>query len=190
MAVKGRGTCLIPRANGTPCGRQILDGEPGGTVLLGMAGGVHGHKRCADDWLQRKQATEREKVRESMVQRIDQAGPGGPLGPPRDALLGGVPLAEQVANEEAKKDALAAASAVAGVRSVADVPFDEGTGETVVDPATYPATFGQVHSSLTKEEHDELEAYKARLLAKRKPPPADLTFDVPPGATKATLHFQ
>jgi len=166
--VKGIGACLIPNDKGFPCGTQIQEGEPIGTVILAAGGPVVGHRKCADGFQQRKQAEQRERVAATMVKRQDQAGPGGALGPERDALMGGIPLAEQVARNEAEKNkvSLGEAVAAAGVRSVAEIPFDEEAGESAVDPATY----SEVHDGLTPAEQLELETYKARLLAKRRPP--------------------
>jgi len=166
--VKGMGPCLIPNAKGFPCGRQINEGAPIGTVIAGIGAPLVGHRECAAAFQQRKQNEQREKVAAAMVKRVDQAGPGGALGPERDALLGGIPLAEQIARQEAQKEQanLGEAAAAAGVRSVAEIPFDDEAGTSAVDPATYT----QVHEGLTASEQRELEAYKARLLAKRKPP--------------------
>lgn len=98
--IKGLGVCLIPGEDGTPCGRQIEEGEPIGTVIHG--GPQVGHKRCANAFYIRKQDEERQK-REDMVKIGKQQGPGGSIGDPAtypDALASGsVPL-EKKAEED------------------------------------------------------------------------------------------
>lgn len=95
-SIKGRGPCPIPGENNLPCGRQILEGEPSGTITAGTAFSPHsmaGHKRCADAWYARKQQQERERNM-AVVQRINQDGPSGAVNPNTavDAVSGSIPL--------------------------------------------------------------------------------------------------
>lgn len=99
-SIKGRGPCPIPGENNLPCGRQILEGEPSGTITAGTAFSPHsmaGHKRCADDWYARKQQKERERNM-AVVQRINQDGPSGAVNPSTavDAVSGSIPLERPV----------------------------------------------------------------------------------------------
>lgn len=92
MEVKGRGICLIPDGAGIPCGKQIEDGAPGGTVMS-PTGALHGHKPCADGWYSRKAQQERLQ-REAMVKLAKQGEPGGfvDVTKAEDAVIGSTPL--------------------------------------------------------------------------------------------------
>lgn len=96
--VQGVGTCLAPQANGLPCGKQIADGEPIGTIVINpIVGGIVVHRHCADAYEARKREKEAVKLGK-------QAGPGGPIDPSsfQDALAyGSVPL---VPEEKASKE--------------------------------------------------------------------------------------
>ena len=58
-----------------PCSSQIEDGEPIRTLTLPFGGTVVGHKRCVDAYESRKN----KELDDTMVKRVDQAGPGGPV---------------------------------------------------------------------------------------------------------------
>ena len=125
---KGIGTCLVP-VNGIPCGRQIEDGESIRNLTLPYGGAIVGHKQCVDSYEANKQKEN------DMVQRVDQGSPGGPVDmrTAKDALLGSVPL---VPKEEAHTgpSSLSEVPMPDGVRSVAEVPFEEPAAEPVSVP--------------------------------------------------------
>lgn len=87
--VKGMGSCLIPNKQGIPCGNQIEEGEPIGTVML-PGGPVVGHKRCSNSFYARKQQSERERMNDMV--KIAKQGAGGVVGPYEDAVIGSTPL--------------------------------------------------------------------------------------------------
>jgi hypothetical protein len=88
------GVCLIPNDKDVPCGRQIEEGEPIGTVILNRTPLI-GHRACAHGFHSRTQAVEREK-RVASMKIGKQSGPGGSIGDPDkypDALaFGSKPL--------------------------------------------------------------------------------------------------
>ena len=88
----GLGACLITKDDGLPCGLQIGEGEPIGTVVIGT-GPVVGHRNCADAFM-----TRRKKV----VQIGKQQGPGGVVDPTTftEGILGSTPLVKEVKTEE------------------------------------------------------------------------------------------
>lgn len=120
---KGLGTCLVPKANGQLCSRQIAEGEPIGTVKLGVQHFV-GHKACADGFRQRQEE-------KNVVKRVDQAGPGGAvdMSQARDATLGSIPLEQSpnpvsVSNDPPQDDSTQA-PVPEEVTSAAEVPLEE-----------------------------------------------------------------
>jgi hypothetical protein len=85
-ADRGMGSCLIAGANGIPCGLQIEEGAPIGTVMS-PGGPLVGHKDCAAAYEQRK--------REQMVKIGRQQGPGGAIPGPeqyKEGIQGSIPL--------------------------------------------------------------------------------------------------
>lgn len=117
--VKGMGSCAIPQANNLPCGGQIQEGEPIGTVIAGFANEpMIGHKRCADAYNMRKR-------QETQVKIGKQGGPGGSIGDPQnypDALaFGSVPLEK----EEPPAPDLAAMPMPEGVKPLSELPMDD-----------------------------------------------------------------
>jgi hypothetical protein len=130
--VRGMGPCGIPRENGLPCGRQIQDGEPVGTITQGTVynpQSTTGHKACADAFHQRVQQRERERNM-AMVQRINQSGPGGAVNPndAYDAVQGSIPLAKA---EEPKAPGTIVGDMSNGAHFLGDLPEDASPAEAV-----------------------------------------------------------
>lgn len=134
MATKGLGACLIAGDNGLPCGRQISEGEPIGTVAVGHPPNpIVGHKKCADAWALRKQ---REK--DDMVRIGKQQGPGGSIGDPAsydDGIQGSIPL-----EKPEPLPSLAEVKMPEGVQSLAELPFVPPKASVSVDGRPYPLT--------------------------------------------------
>lgn len=88
MTVMGMGVCMIPKENDIPCGRQITEGEPIGSVVIGPGNVVVGHKRCGDGFNMRK------KEKADMVKIARQQGAGGPVDmtTAEDMVYGSIPL--------------------------------------------------------------------------------------------------
>jgi hypothetical protein len=140
--IKGAGPCPIPKENGLPCGLQIQEGDPRGTVSMGTAHSpqsVSGHKRCADAYYARKMSQERERNL-SMVQRINQDGPGGAVDPSKafNPVEGSVPLEkpEPTPMHQADPSAPLPGTPIQGDMSqgahfIGDVPEDASPGEAV-----------------------------------------------------------
>lgn len=155
--IKGMGACLVPNDEGKPCGRQIAEGEPIGTVMA-ASGPIVGHRKCADAFHARKQQQERES-RNSMVKDIKQAGAGGPLdfAGAKDTIMGSIPL-EKSPNSSSDLNELTKA---AGIPSIADVPMEDEM------PPVEHAKAGNATLGLTPEEMAELDAYKQKLIDSR-----------------------
>lgn len=101
---QGMGSCMIPVGeNGYPCGKQIEEGEPIGSVLVGMGSRI-GHKRCKDAFYARRA----QEAKDAVAKNIKQAGPGGPvnLAGGEDAIMGSIPLVppEKEPVEEPEED--------------------------------------------------------------------------------------
>lgn len=143
---KGLGTCLIPKANGQLCSKQIAEGEAIGTVIVGVTPLV-GHKDCASNFTQRQADKKKEQ---SVVKRVDQSGPGGAvdMSQAKDATLGSIPLEKSpnpvsVSNDPPQEPpslSLAETPLPEGVKSVTEVPFTETPKDTwaVGRPAPIP----------------------------------------------------
>jgi hypothetical protein len=139
-ADQGMGNCLIPGADGLPCGKQINEGEAIGTIVLG--GPRVGHKKCSDAYHARVQEAEREK-RLNMVKRLDQGGPGGAVvySSERDAIMGSIPLDHKPGDplppdvpqphDGPDPSLLSGLAAAAGVANIANVPMDATPDEAV-----------------------------------------------------------
>lgn len=159
------GSCLIPKENGSYCGKQIQEGEPIGTIGLGTPPQpVIGHKACADDYERRAEAT---------VKIGRQQGPGGPIGDPSgydDALaFGSVPLEKPESPEPAPE--LNQVRMPEGVRPLSELPMDD----EVVNPQVRQYVTGQVpETGLTHHEREVMEAFRTggaeavRVLEERK----------------------
>ena len=163
--VQGMGVCLIP-TDGIPCGRQIEEGEPIGTLALPFGGTVVGHKACVDGYTAQK---EQEKD-DTMVKRVDQAGPGGPVDMTKatDALVGSVPLEQGSSKEDPVKQALRVTQGVAdtfvgdqptpdwgeGVRPVAEVPLGSPPPEAQL-PENQPWLLRKFTPTKNDEDEDE-----------------------------------
>jgi hypothetical protein len=158
---------------GQVCGRQIQDGEPGGTIIPPGQQPIHGHKHCADRWHGEKVAKER-KEREAMVQKITQP-PGGPVDP-RQAegmVTGSVPLdtpksSPPVGADKITEEHLNAlgVQGYEGVRPASEVPFEEDhpavtTTNDTAGHATVPPEFNTVRSTL-EQRKEEAWAHQAR----------------------------
>jgi hypothetical protein len=204
--VKGMGACLIAKDTGLPCGGQIQEGEAIGTVIS-PGGPLIGHKKCADDFHARKAAAEREK-RSSVVQKMTQNGPGGPVDPrtATDMLASGsVPL-EKVPGRPLEKpeNPISAPGNIEGaVAFIGDLPEEASPDEAVAfvgggtswgnqPTMTLSPTFAD---DLTAEEADELERHRQHLLANRRAAFAgihaiavDLS-NIPEGATVLQLNL-
>jgi hypothetical protein len=185
MAVdKGMGSCLIPRENGYPCGGQIQEGEPIGTVMGQMAPPpaaavpLVGHRRCADAFMSR----EREKA--NMVKKYNQAGPGGAMDTahPEDLVIGSLPLEK---TERPPADRLERTQMPPGVRPLSELPF-EGP-QDVAQPL------------LTDDDRAKLDAYRQTLeqeaqmrLVQENPITHTVTLDlseVPPEASLLQINI-
>jgi hypothetical protein len=120
--VQGIGTCLIPREGGVPCGNQIEDGEPIRTLVLMTGGALVGHKKCVEDYEQRK------NEENSVVKRVDQQGPNGPVDmtQAKDGIIGSFPL-------DQKLD-----TAAAEAEPERPPAPDQGWGEDVIPVASLP----------------------------------------------------
>lgn len=119
----GMGVCLIYIAPNRPCGRQIQEGEPIGTVVL-AGGPVVGHKKCADNFRPAFAAVA--NAGGHPVKLGKQGGPGGAIPGPEgydQAIAGSIPL-ESVTMPE-------------GVKSLADLPMD-GEPAAPVEAAPLP----------------------------------------------------
>lgn len=136
--IKGMGVCLVPNDKGLPCGNQIEEGSPVGTVMLESGPSV-GHKRCTDGHYARKMQAEREK-RENLVKLAKQGGPGGAvdMSQAEDAIENPTPL---VKPEEVKSES-----------------------RPLVVEQLYPTAEPQ---SLTDDEQGAMDAYKQKLLDAR-----------------------
>lgn len=137
--IKGMGVCLVPNDKGLPCGNQIEEGSPVGTVMLASGPSV-GHKRCTDGHYARKMQAEREN-RENMVKLAKQGGPGGAvdMSQAEDAIENPTPL---VKPEEVKSES-----------------------RPLVVEQLYPTAEPQ---SLTDDEQAAMDAYKQKLLGERR----------------------
>lgn len=120
MDVKGLGVCLIPKENGQLCSRQIEEGEPIGTVVVGVTP-FTGHHACAQAYEGRKAA----KKETGMVKRVDQQGPGGAVDMTTgtDAVMGSTPLEKSPGSED--KPDLSSVPMPPGVTPITDLPFEE-----------------------------------------------------------------
>lgn len=130
--VKGAGPCPIPRENGLPCGRQIGEGEPRGTITQGNAFNPQsqsGHKHCADAWWERKRAVERER-NTAMVQRINQR-PDGAVNPSDafDPVQGSVSLDKDDTKEPTRPQIVGDMSQ--GAHFIGDLPEDAAPEDAV-----------------------------------------------------------
>lgn len=133
--IKGMGPCAIPQDNGLPCGRQINEGEPVGTIAKGSAFNplpMVGHKRCADAYYQRVQAAEREKNL-AMVQRINQAGAGGPVDNSTafDPVQGSIPLEKPEAPATPVAPGQIIGDMSQGAQFLGDLPEDASPADAV-----------------------------------------------------------
>lgn len=143
---QGMGSCLIQQANGLPCGRQIAEGEPVGTVISG-ATAIVGHKRCADSFTQRK-------MEDQVVKIGKQSGAGGPVDVSTfaDGVMHSTPLETKPGYVAPELPPMPA-----GVRSIAEVPFEEQTQLGT----QHPAEVDQVSSALSKHELAVIQAFRA-----------------------------
>lgn len=133
--IRGMGPCAIPQDNGLPCGRQINEGEPVGTIAKGSAFNplpMVGHKRCADAYYQRVQAAEREKNL-AMVQRINQAGAGGPVDNSTafDPVQGSIPLEKSAVPVTSTTPGQIIGDMSKGAHFIGDVPEGVSPSEAV-----------------------------------------------------------
>lgn len=122
--IKGLGTCPIQRDDGAPCGQQINEGEPIGTVIAGWASApLVGHKRCADAYNARKQE------RDSAMKIGKQQGAGGSIGDPQsypDALaFGSMPLEKTEPESEVQRPELNQVVMPEGVTPLSELPMDD-----------------------------------------------------------------
>jgi hypothetical protein len=134
--IRGIGPCAIPGENGLPCGRQVAEGEPVGTIAKGTAFSplpLVGHRRCADQYYARIQQQEREKNL-AMVQRINQSGPGGAIDPTTafNPVQGSIPLDKQVkAEPKTQAPGTVIGDLSEGAHFIGDVPEDASPDEAV-----------------------------------------------------------
>jgi hypothetical protein len=187
--VAGMGKCTIPgEENDYPCGKQIQEGEPIGTVMIGSQALV-GHKKCADNFYARKAAAER-KVRNSMVKKLNQDGPQGPVdfAHPTDLVQGATTVTTEPKGYDDPRDAAKAA----GAHFLGDLPMDA----TPDDAYRIATGSGEVKDELHDEDAQELEAYRQRLIARRRatetPITHTLTIDlsqVPPEAQMLAINL-
>lgn len=148
--VKGIGVCLVPNEDGVPCGRQVAEGEPIGTVIT-AGKPVVGHRNCANEYHRRQQAQYRTE-REKMVKIGKQEGPGGVIGDPASY-----------------PDALASGSYPLEKKSppVMDTPPSGATHDenSWVEQARWAASLA---ADLTASEQAQLAQYRAELVAQRQ----------------------
>lgn len=182
-SIQGMGPCGIPKADNYPCGKQIQEGESIGTVTT-PGGPVTGHKKCADMFYMRKQASERQE-REAMVKKYNQQGPGGAMDTanPQDLVMGSIPLD--------KPEVPANFTPPPGVNFIGDLPMDASPDDAVnrargvvadqPNPlieqmraeGQHPADVAPAPGYYTDhfyndEERAELEEVHQRLLARRR----------------------
>lgn len=129
MAIaKGMGACMINKADGTPCGMQIQEGEPIGTVMDN--GPRVGHRSCADAF---KFRAEQQTKEDSVVKIGHQDGPGGSVQGP-DAFKQGLAFGsydlekKEVPDDDPVDKAVGGVvkgSVPEGVRPISEVPFDD-----------------------------------------------------------------
>lgn len=131
--VSGRGLCEIPNEKNFPCGQQINDGEPHGSVVT-PHGYKQGHRRCADAFHERKMTTERQERHKAMVKRVDtDAGGAIDWTTQREGIIGSIPL-----EKSPNKPSLAEMTMPAGVRPVSEVPMDEDPLPSTTDAVAAP----------------------------------------------------
>jgi hypothetical protein len=117
--VQGRGLCEIPNEKNYPCGQQINDGEPHGSVVTPQ-GYKQGHRRCADAFHQRKMTKERQERHDAMVKRVDTDAQGAiDWNTARDGVIGSIPL-----EKSPSRPSLSDMTLPEGVRPVSEVPME------------------------------------------------------------------
>lgn len=156
VATEGMGTCLVQQANGIPCGRPIAEGEAIGTVISAGAGPIVGHKRCADNFNQRKRE-------DTMVKIGQQSGAGGPVDVSsfKDGIANPTPLVPVD---------LATVSMPEGVIPISSVPFDDPNESLVESYPPHPervqlgkerpAQVDQATTNLSKHELAVIKAFR------------------------------
>ena len=132
--VKGMGPCQIPKDDGMPCGNQIGEGEPIGSVITPLMGSTIGHRKCAQEFHERKQRKEAQARRDAMVKRVDQDQAGGSINwaSERDGIGGSIPL-ERSPNKTDLNEA---------VHPISSVPMDASPAqatELAIDTPPVPA---------------------------------------------------
>lgn len=153
--VKGLGVCMIPTSTGKPCGKQIQQGEPIGTITNAQRTPIVGHKKCAEAYEMRT------------MKLGKQGGPGGAIDESsyENAIMGSVPL-------EKPAKSLDEVQMPPGVKSLADLPFDEDEAPQAealpprkgAEPAQPTVNF----HGLTPAEHAQVEALRTKLVLSRK----------------------
>lgn len=172
--VKGLGVCMVPTSTGRPCGKQIHQGESIGTIINEHRTPIVGHKKCAEAY-------------ETRTMKLGkQGGPGGAIDDSSysDALVGSIPL-------EKPAKSLEEVQMPPGVKSLADLPFDEDEapkaealpprkrGGVSTEDEPYALRSGDRLSDvlqrggldfqgLTPAEHAQVDALRAKLLLSRK----------------------
>lgn len=178
-SVKGMGSCPITQENGYPCGRQISEGESIGTVIINKAPYV-GHKRCADAY------TLREMQGGNVVKRADQNGPGGSIGPERDALaFGSYPLESKPEPAPPPNARQQYSQLPPGVEPMADDPFEVEALMPLASASVSPHGSISVSGGLTPDELEALEKYRASV----KPTPHVIDLDLSALPPNADLHI-
>lgn len=159
--VKGLGVCMIPTSTGKPCGKQIQQGEPIGTITNAQRTPIVGHKKCAEAYEMRT------------MKLGKQGGPGGAIDDSSysDALVGSIPL-------EKPAQSLEEVQMPPGVKSLADLPFEENDSKATEilpprkrDELRQGPTLSDViqrRSDLTAEEQAKLDDLRDKLLGERK----------------------
>lgn len=182
---RGVGSCLVQKANGYPCGRQIQEGEPIRTVVVGM-NAIVGHKRCVEEYEARKQ---QEKT--GMVKKYQQQGPGGPMDTsnPQEMVMGSIPLEQQPGKpaEQAELPNLADMRMPEGVRPISEVPFEEeqafayqppqperSADLPTIGPDSTTPTHGNISGErLTVQEREVIAAFRAGQMPAETPESKD-----------------
>lgn len=184
--VKGMGPCSIPGENNFPCGRQIAEGEPVGTITMGNVFNPQsaiGHRHCADAWWERKRSAEREQ-NFAMVKRVNQSQAGGAVNfnEAYDAVQGSVPLEKKDTvplSPTERTGTTIKGDLSQGAHFIGDLPED-----ATPDQAVQYATGG---GTTQEQQAPDFSQYKPPGVPLLPHPAPQLAQDFPPSTPRSTL---